>query len=196
MDATTRTKLLLAASTAELKSDDPARHKCFVSYHVGDADEVVAFLDSFGHVFIPRVIGVSDEDDFIDSADNDYVMDSIREQYLTDSSVTIVLVGQCTWARRYVDWEVYSSLRNDKKNRRNGLMAITLPSVSGDPARQLPARVADNFDSSDGYARWWKYPTSADGLQGNIETAFQERISRAHLIDNSRTRRMRNGTCP
>jgi hypothetical protein len=195
LDSFTRTKLLLAATTAELKSDDPARHKCFVSYHAEDADEVVSFLEDFGHVFIPRVIGVSDDDDFIDSENTDYVMDSIREKYLTDSSVTIVLIGRCTWARRYVDWEVYSTLRNDKKNRRNGLMAITLPSASDYAERQLPARVSDNFDGSDGYARWWKYPTSSSSLQSRIESAFIERITRADLIDNSRARRLRNATC-
>ncbi|HEX5763763.1 MAG TPA: TIR domain-containing protein [Solirubrobacterales bacterium] len=195
MDSATQTRLLLAAASAQLKSDDPARHKCFLSYHAQDAAEVVTFLEDFGHVFIPRVIGVSDEDDFIDSANTDYVMDSIREEYLTDSSVTIVLLGRCTWARRYVDWEVYSSLRNDKKNRRNGLMAITLPSASTYPARQLPARVADNLDGDDGYARWWKYPNSAERLADFIELAFLERITRAKLIDNSRPRRMRNAPC-
>jgi hypothetical protein len=130
MDTRARARLLLAATKAEAKSDDPTRHKCFVSYHADDADEVTDFIDDFGHVFIPRVIGVSDEDDFIDSSDVDYVMDCIREKYLTDSTVTIVLVGKCTWARRYVDWEIYSTLRNDKKNRRSGLMAVTLPSAA------------------------------------------------------------------
>jgi len=78
------------------------RHKCFVSYHHTDQDEADKFIDEFEDAFIPRVLGVSDEDDFIDSADTDYVMDQIREKYLTDSTVTIVLVGKCTWARRYV----------------------------------------------------------------------------------------------
>ncbi|WP_372493341.1 TIR domain-containing protein [Janibacter melonis] len=44
-------------------------------------------------------------------------MDRIRTKYLGDSSVTIVLVGSCTWARRYVDWEVYSSLRRASRVR-------------------------------------------------------------------------------
>lgn len=195
MNRSARNKLVAAAVAAELKSEDPTRHKCFLSYHADDVDEVVAFLDSFGHVFIPRVIGASDEDDFISSEDTDYVMDCIRETHLRDSTVTIVLIGRCTWARRYVDWEVYSSLRNDKKNRRSGLMAITLPSVSSYSERSLPARVDDNFDGSDGYARWWKYPSSAEVLASRIETAFTERTTRADLIDNSRSRRQRNASC-
>jgi hypothetical protein len=191
-------RVAATAEAASRKSDDPTRHKCFVSYHADDADEVEEFLENFGHVFIPRVIGVSDDDDFIDSSDTDYVMDCIRETYLTDSTVTMVMVGACTWARRYVDWEIYSSLRNDSRNRRSGLLAITLPSVADIAGRELPARVSDNgsgTDGDEGYARWWKYPSSADAVRSRIETAFEYRTSRAHLVENSRTRRTANTSC-
>ncbi len=89
-------------------------------------------------------------------------MDAIREEYLTDSSVTIVLLGRCTWSRRFVDWEVYSTLRNDKLNRRSGLMAINLPSIANSYSGRLLPRVADNVNgknSDEGYARWWVYPS-------------------------------------
>lgn len=191
-----RGRLQEIATKAAARSSDPTRHKCFVSYHVDDADEVATFIDDFGDAFIPRVIGVSAEDDFIDSDDTDYIMDRIREKYLTDSTVTIVMVGRCTWARRFVDWEVYSSLRKDRVNRRNGLMAITLPSVANYADRQLPPRVDDNVDDDKLYARWWKYPTSKSRLRGYIDGAFEARTARAHLIDNSRARKKYNSSCP
>jgi hypothetical protein len=192
---TARTRLLLAAERAIAKSQDPARHKCFLSYHRDDVDEVEAFIESFGEVFIPRVIGVTDDDDFIDSTNTDYVMDCIREQYLTNSTVTIVLVGKCTWARRYVDWEVYSTLRNDKSNRRSGLMAVTLPSVANE-TRRLPARVEDNvINQTEGYAEWWKYPVSAEGLRSHIQTAFDARNTLGHLILNTRARKLASSSC-
>lgn len=193
-----RQRLLKAALAAERRSKDPTRHNCFLSYHADDADEVVSFIDSFGNAFIPKVIGVSDEDDFIDSTDIDYVLARIREKYLTDSTVTIVMIGACTWARRYVDWEIYSSLRNDKTNRLNGLMGVTLPSVAFDGSRQPPPRLADNLlgaNNQDGYARWWKYPSSEEQLRGHIDDAFAARISRNSLIDNTRARKLRNSPC-
>jgi hypothetical protein len=82
-------RLQKAAFAAEARSNDPTRHKCFLSYHVADAEEVAAFLDQHGEVFIPRVLGVTPEDDFIDSSDTNYVMDRIREEYLTDTTVTV-----------------------------------------------------------------------------------------------------------
>ena len=125
------------------------RHTCFISYHQVDEDEVRKFIDDFNGVFIPKNLGLSDTDDFIDSTDTDYVLRRIRELYLSDSIVTIAMIGQCTWSRRYVDWEVASTLRNDPNNRRSGLMAITLKSVASSATKQLPPRVADNvYDSS------------------------------------------------
>lgn len=75
-------------------------------------------------------------------------------------------------------------------------MALTLPAVANDPNRRLPARVDDNVDGTAGYARWFKYPTSASQLRSNIETVFGYRTSRGHLADNTRARRMRSAMCP
>lgn len=185
----------LALSKSLTAAQKAIRHKCFVSFHQADEGEVQSFIESFEDAFIPRVLGVSDEDEFIKSTDTDYVMEQIREKYLTDSTVTIVLVGKCTWARRYVDWEVYSSLRNDSKNRRSGLMAITLPSAADHASKQLPPRVDDNVNGDKGYARWWKYPSSVSSLQGLIEEAFQARTNKADKIDNSRERKLNNSSC-
>lgn len=191
-------RLQKAALTAAARSNDPTRHKCFLSYHIDDADEVATFVDDYGDVFIAKVLGITPEDDFVDSDDTDYVMDEIRERYLTDSTVTMVMVGKCTWSRRFVDWEVYSSLRNDKSNKRSGLMAVTLPSAATYTGKKLPARVADNVlgsDGDEGYARWWKYPTSAESLRSRIEIAYGARSSKVDLIDNTRARRMANANC-
>jgi hypothetical protein len=122
-------------------------------------------------------------------------MDRIRELYLTDSTVTLVLVGKCTWARRYIDWEIYSTLRNDKINRRSGLMAITLPSVADSLTKKLPPRLDDNVNGDRLYARWWQYPKSAASLQTLIEIAVEDRTTKADLIDNTRARKVYNSSC-
>jgi hypothetical protein len=174
------------------------RHRCFISYHHDDEVEVEDFIDSFDHahdVFIARGIGASMPGDVIGSNDSEYIMRRIRELYLNDSTVTIVLVGACTWARRYVDWEVAASLRNTASSRRNGLMAITLPSAANLGGRQLPPRVSDNTNGAAGYARWWKYPASTADLAGCIETAFEARTTRSHLVNNSRALFGSNRAC-
>lgn len=91
------------------------KRKVFISYFKGDkpwADKLVADWGQPGNgVFIPRALGVREEDDFVDSDDVDYIMSAIRSRYLQDTSVTIVIIGPCTHSRRFVDWEIKSSLR-------------------------------------------------------------------------------------
>lgn len=191
-----RDKLLRFARAAEQTTKYEVRHKCFLSYAAQDLDEVTAFVGTFGATFIPRVIGVSEDDPFVDSDNDSYVLGQIQQKYLWDSTVTIVLMGKCTWSRRFVDWEIYSSLRDGGVNNRNGVMAIQLPSVDG-TAVGLPDRLRDNIpsDGSDAYARYYRHPTSESGLRTWIHDAFTARTTRSDLIDNSRNRRRNNSSC-
>jgi len=74
------------------------KRKVFISFCKGDKAEVDAFIAKWSDqegVFTAKVLGASDNDDFINSTDTDYVMSQIRKKYLGDSSVTIVLIGNC-----------------------------------------------------------------------------------------------------
>jgi hypothetical protein len=107
--------------------------------------------------------------------------------YLTHSTVTIVLLGGCTWARKFVDWELSSSLRNDTANRRSGLLAIPLP--SRDNTATLPDRVGDNWgqgDESESYACFRAYPASTARLRDDIEDAFAARTSKSDKVQQPR----------
>lgn len=168
------------------------RHKCFLSYHHDDQDAVDDFIETFDEdrdVFIIR--GITMPDDVIDSEDTNYVMRRIRQLYLKDSTVTIVLVGKCTWARKFVDWEVQASLRRPADGLPSGLLAILLDknATSG----HLPDRVKLNTDS--GYAEFHGYPPRAASLSSWIDDAFKARTTEASLILNSRDRRRNNSSC-
>ena len=81
------------------------RRKCFISYHHADEDEVQQFIQQFDHdrdVLIARGIGASMSGDIIDSTNTEYIKQQIRAKYLRDTTVTIVLIGQETWKRRFV----------------------------------------------------------------------------------------------
>ncbi|MFJ3138993.1 TIR domain-containing protein [Streptomyces sp. NPDC086843] len=151
-----------------------ARRKCFISYHHEDEREVHQFIQKFDHVrdiFIARGIGAGMPGDVLNSNNRDYIMRRVRELYLRDSTVTIVMIGKCTWARRYVDWEIASTLRDDVRNKRSGVFGIVLPSAANSP--KAPVRLEDNLAS--GYAQWYHYPTSTMQLSRMIETAYSAR---------------------
>lgn len=162
-------------------------HKCFISYHAADMSAVDDFCLRFSASFIRR--GVKMADDIIDSEDTDYVMTRIRELYLQDSTVTLVLIGKCTWARRFVDWEVQASLRQPQDGYPNGLLAIQL----WQSYATLPNRVRLNVDS--GYAKFYKYPRSPTDLANMIDKAWKARFDKANLIQNPRARFGYNRRC-
>ena len=170
------------------------RHRCFLAHHAEDAEEVLSFVEAHQDVIIPISIGVED-DDFIDSQNDDYVMSQIRAKYLGASTVTIVLVGQCTWARKYVDWEIYSSLRSSSSSSVNGLISVRM--ASGNNA-QRPPRLNANIagpSGKDGYARAYSYPTSPTSLRTMVEDAFIARTTRKHLIATATPRWTYNRSC-
>jgi hypothetical protein len=177
------------------------RHKCFISYHHDNQTEVDAFVatfDSDRDVFISRGLGTEMSQDIIDSTDTAYVMRQIRELYLRDSTVTIVMLGKCTWARRYVDWELQASLHHGDTVTPNGLLAIKLPSyprTNGQFPNRLNLNLKQTDAQADCYARRMEYPARSDTLARAIDEAFQRRASHAHLIQNPRDRFGYNRTC-
>jgi hypothetical protein len=165
------------------------RRTCFISYHTADVVAVNAFIDTFGSGnFIKR--GITMPDEVVGSNDTDYVMRRIRELYVKNSTVTIALIGKCTWARRFVDWEVQASLRRPAGGLPNGLIAILLDN-SIRPA--LPARIELNRQS--GYADYHYYPSSAAILGDWIEAAHAARTEREHLRRNPGERYSYNRSC-
>jgi len=178
------------------------RHKVFISYHHDDQDEVEQFVETFDHerkVFIARALGIGMEQDIIDSDDTDYVMRRIRELYLGDSTVTILLIGKCTWARRYVDWEIQASLRSGETVTPNGLLGIKLPSYPKRGCRfpnRLKLNLKQSNEQEDCYARWIEYPIRKDTLANAIDAAFSRRFTHTKWINNPRERFKYNRTCP
>ena len=86
----------------------------------------------------------------------------IRDEYIRDTTVTIVLIGPRTWQRRHVDWEIGSSIRKTKRNTRCGLLGIVLPNHSNYGKRRndhvFPPRLADNCKGEDPYALIYDWP--------------------------------------
>lgn len=71
----------------------------------------------------------------IDSDDEDYVMRKIREDYLSDSTVTIFLIGSYSpetlgqEEQLYIKRELQASLFDGKANSKNGILGIVLPDM-------------------------------------------------------------------
>lgn len=193
-------------SLAASADQDKVRHKCFISRDTRDDEAVISFIETFGHVFMASVVGIDvtgDEtseamDEWIDS-DDDGVKRAIRENYMTHTTVTILLVGSCTSTRYFVDWEIASSFRDNQDDDRACVVAIRLPGHSAAP---VPQRIIDNSpvaacatqDSCSRPARVYDYPANEDELYQWIDDAFNARDERSPVSPASALMRA-NGPC-
>jgi hypothetical protein len=75
-------------------------------------------------------------DEAIDSDDEDYVMRKIREEHLSDSTVTLFLIGEKSSERegyeeqKFIKRELQASLYNGKANSKNGILGIVLTELT------------------------------------------------------------------
>ena len=94
------------------------KHKVFISYHHSNDLKYKEALIKFNEqhdIFIDRSVDTGDIDN---NLDDNAVRQKIRDEYLRDSSVTIVLVGTETRRRKHVDWEIYSSMYDGAVNKK------------------------------------------------------------------------------
>jgi hypothetical protein len=158
-----------------------ARHKVFVSYHhLNDQNYKNIFELRFGNsydVLVPSSVGSGDIDTRLPT---ETIRQKIRDEFLADSSVTVVLIGSETWQRKHIDWEIASSIRDTKNNPRSGLLGIFLPSygfVNGrnyNP-RTIPPRL--NANVANGFASLHYWTEDPAAIQRWIHEAYLRKSS-------------------
>ncbi len=160
------------------RSDQP-RHKVFISYHhLRDQ----AYRDRFENLFaeiqdimVSRSVQIGDLDPNLKT---ETLRQKIRDEYLRDSTVTVVLVGAETWKRKHVDWEIGASIRQTQYKTRSGLMGIILPTYPrSDPTKYypytIPPRLYDNIKCE--FAAIYNWSEDAAIVQQWIHEAFKRR---------------------
>jgi hypothetical protein len=139
---------LTAFETPKPFGQGPTKRRVFISYH-HQADQ--AYYNAFSTTFHDGYEAIFDNsvERKVDSDRPDYVMRRIRENHVSSTSCTLVLVGKNTWGRKYVDWEISATLQKD-----HGLIGVSLPSapLTSEGKITVPDRLQDNIQS--GYALW------------------------------------------
>lgn len=106
-------------------------HRCFISFKTEDIEYKKYIQDNLEVDMIDKSLNEA-----IDSDDEDYVMRKIREDYLSDTTVTIFLIGQYSGEnpfgqnQSYIKRELQASLYNGQGNTKNGVLGIVLPSMT------------------------------------------------------------------
>lgn len=105
-------------------------HKCYISFKTEDKDYKKKIQDDLKVDMIDKSLNEA-----IDSEDLETIMAKIRKDYLSDSTVTIHLIGLYGAENRgyeeqkFIKRELQASLFNGKDNTKNGILGIVLPSM-------------------------------------------------------------------
>ena len=102
-------------------------HRVFVSFYHHDDQYYKDTLVNWAKENDVFIDGSVDTGDIPDDWDDQKIRETIRDEYLKDTSVTILLVGPNTRHRKHVDWELYSSMYDGKVNKKSGIIVVMLP---------------------------------------------------------------------
>jgi len=154
-------------------------YKVFVSYHHSKDQLYRNYFDSLFEGIQDVTISKAAQIGEIDAGmKTEAVRQVIRDEYLLDSTVTIVLVGAETWKRKHVDWEIAASIRDTRNNPRSGLLGIVLPTYPRleqtrfDP-HTIPPRLYNNMQCGFAQLHNWIYDPAE--VQKWIQEAFETR---------------------
>ena len=150
-------------------------HTVFISYHHGgDAayKEALLTLNRRYNIFTNGSVNTRDIDDRLP---DQTIRQIIRDDYLRDTTVTIVLVGTGTSGRKHVDWEIYSSMFDGRVNKKSGILVIMLPTTG-----------CANFYAAHAGEKERVYPDCTNWTQINTRSDYEQRYPYmpARLIDN------------
>lgn len=156
---------------------------CFVSYHHENDQKYISRLRRT--ISNMKIADYSLKED-IGHLTNGTIYKKVREK-MRNCSITVVLIGERTGHRKWIDWEIWASLRgythpydSYKSFKPNGLLAIYLPTSS----HSIPERLQDNIDS--GYAVCMKWQNLERDFESKVNYAYWNRSNNAYKIDNSR----------
>ncbi|TXT16815.1 MAG: hypothetical protein FD133_1657 [Erysipelotrichaceae bacterium] len=106
------------------------KHKCFISFKSEDMNYKLSIQNSLDVEMIDKSL-----DEPINSTDEDYIMRKIRLDYLSDSTVTIFIIGEYSAEhngfneKRFIKRELQASLYDGQYNTKNGILGVVLPSM-------------------------------------------------------------------
>ena len=176
------------------------RRKVFISFHNDDHEFKDRLVQKARSVIVDKSVDTGEIDDA--NLKVATIRQIIRDDYIRDATVTIVLIGPRTWQRKHVDWEIGSSLRKTKKNPRCGLLGILLPNHPDYRKRKrnprlMPPRLADNCTGTDAYAIIYDWPSGrADArLRDWVQRAFVRREGAPPNNKRKPLARNRGGDC-
>ena len=159
------------------------KHKVFISYyHEDDQEYKNRLVQALSSKVVDKSVSPGDiHDTNLSLAE---IRRRIRDDHIADATVTIVLIGPCTWQRKHVDWEISASIIGRRNNERCGLIGLLLPTHPDYHKKPedrnhhlIPQRLARNIGGVNPFAIVYDWPRRrvARKILPKVHKAFRGR---------------------
>lgn len=160
-----------------------SRHKVFISYfHADDQWYKNELLRQNEALERDIFLDWSVHEDEIDDTDitSERIRQIIRDDYVKDSTVLILLCGENSRYRKHIDWEIHAAMFDTQKNPQMGILVINLPTISqncrahGDTEKELvsPGSSWTTFSTRSEYES--AYPHMPERIIDNFYTGLSD----------------------
>lgn len=114
------------------------RHRVFISYYHNDDQYYKDVLINMKEYDYEKKQYISIFDDYsvheneIDDTGmtDEQIRCEIRDNYIKNATVLILLCGVNTKKRKHIDWEIHAAMYDSETNPKMGILVINLPSIS------------------------------------------------------------------
>jgi hypothetical protein len=114
------------------------RHKVFISYYHHDDQTYKDILinmqelnpDTWQLQSIFEDCSVHENEIDDTGLTSEQIRCIIRDEYIKDATVLILLCGQNTRKRKHIDWEIHAAMYDSEKNPQMGILVINLPTIN------------------------------------------------------------------
>lgn len=104
------------------------KHKVFISYYHYDDQEYKEEIETWNETY-DLFVDLSVNDGEIDDTNmsDEQIRVKIRDEYIKDATVLVLLCGPNTKYRKFIDWELHAAMYNTDKNPKMGILVVNLP---------------------------------------------------------------------
>ncbi len=114
------------------------RHKVFISYYHHDdqyyKDQLIKINEINPHTWQKQSIfencSVQENEISDNGLTSEQIRCIIRDEYIKEATVLILLCGQNTKRRKHIDWEIHAAMYDSLVNGQMGIVVINLPTIT------------------------------------------------------------------
>jgi len=106
------------------------RHKVFMSYyHAEDQNYKDMLLDANERLYLFKDCSVLEREIVDDNMSSEQIRRIIRDDYMREATVLLLLCGQNTKRRKHIDWEIHTAMYHSDVNPQMGIVILNLPTI-------------------------------------------------------------------